>query len=93
MPRLHLLIHGRVQGVYFRSDARDRARALGLTGWVRNRLDGDTVEIVAEGPAEKLEIFRDWCRQGPPGAYVRRVEELTESETGEFTDFQARYSA
>ncbi len=64
---------GAVQGVFFRADARDRARSLGLAGWVRNRPDG-SVEAVFEGDAERVESMVEWCRRGPRGAQVEDVE-------------------
>jgi acylphosphatase len=70
--RVHLVVLGRVQGVNFRGRAVDEATRLGLSGWVRNRMDG-TVEAQAEGEADAVEAFVAWCRQGPPAA---RVEEL-----------------
>jgi acylphosphatase len=66
-------VTGAVQGVFFRADARDRARSLGLAGWVRNRPDG-SVEAVFEGDAERVESMVDWCRRGPRGAQVEDVE-------------------
>lgn len=65
-------VTGRVQGVFYRQTTRDKARALGLSGWVRNADDG-SVEIEAHGPAERLEELIGWCRQGPPGARVSAV--------------------
>ena len=70
--RVHLLISGVVQGVGFRFATQREASRLGLRGWVRNRPDG-RVEAVAEGPAEAVERFVDWCQRGPPGALVRDV--------------------
>ena len=89
VPRLHLIIHGRVQGIFFRGSALERARELGLTGWVRNRLDG-SVELVAEGDAAGLAAMREWCAKGPRGAVVRKIDALDESETGEFSAFGVR---
>ena len=66
-------IHGRVQGVFYRGWAEEQATALGLDGWVRNRIDG-TVEAVVSGPADKVEAFIALCRQGPRAARVDRVE-------------------
>jgi acylphosphatase len=66
-------VTGAVQGVFFRADARDRARSLGLAGWVRNRPDG-SVEAVFEGDAERVESMVEWCRRGPRGAQVEDVE-------------------
>lgn len=67
------VVRGRVQGVFFRQSAVQQARALGVTGWVRNREDG-CVEGVASGPAEALERLRRWLQQGPPAARVEAVE-------------------
>ena len=89
MSRLHLVVHGRVQGVFYRHTAAEYARDLGLTGWVRNRFDG-SVEIVAEGKAENLSTFRLWASRGPAGANVRNLEEIKEKETGEFVEFRIR---
>lgn len=70
---IRLVIHGRVQGVWYRATARREATALGIDGWVRNLPDG-TVETVAAGQQEALDRFVAWCGQGPPGANVTRVE-------------------
>lgn len=72
MPTVHLLIKGRVQGVYFRASAKNVADALGLVGWVRNTPDGQ-VEAMANGSDASLEQFVEWCRQGPPNAIVITV--------------------
>ncbi len=66
-------VHGQVQGVWFRDWTVERALALGLDGWVRNRRDG-TVEIVARGPAEAIEALVAACHEGPPAASVALVE-------------------
>ena len=91
MSRLHLIIRGRVQGVFFRASAQEFAQSLGLTGWVRNRID-DSVELVAEGEPERLTVMREWSRHGPSGAVVEAVEEILDSETGEFFSFYVRGS-
>jgi acylphosphatase len=62
-----------VQGVFFRDGVRDQARALGVAGWVRNRMDG-TVEGAFEGPPAAVERLVEWCRTGPPRAHVDDVE-------------------
>ena len=64
LARLRMLVHGRVQGVFFRHAAAEQARELGLRGWVKN-LPGGDVEIVAEGPRRELKIT---CRVGAAGA-------------------------
>ena len=68
-----LLIHGRVQGVFYRARARAAGADLGLRGWVRN-LDDGTVETRACGSAEAVEQYIDWCHQGPTAARVGRIE-------------------
>jgi acylphosphatase len=67
--RAHVVVRGHVQGVFFRAEARDRARSLGLAGWVRNQPDG-SVEAVFEGPRERVESMVAWCEHGPRGAKV-----------------------
>ena len=70
---LYIRVHGRVQGVWFRASAQNKARELELKGWVRNAPDG-SVEIHAEGTGEHLDQFVIWCRQGPPSAEVSRLD-------------------
>ncbi|MFQ5896344.1 MAG: acylphosphatase [Nitrospinota bacterium] len=84
--RLHLLVHGMVQGVGYRFAVQRQAERLGLSGWVRNCPDG-TVELAAEGEEETLQLLLAWCRQGPRGARVRAVEprwEEAKEEAGGF---------
>ncbi len=88
--RVHLRIQGIVQGVFFRASTRDLAIRLNLCGWVRNLINGD-VEVLAEGDRRSLKELADWCRHGPPGAQVRKVEVLDEEYTGEFNTFQIRF--
>lgn len=71
--RQRFIVSGRVQGVGFRAATRDRAQALGLSGWVRNLADG-RVETQAQGPADALDTFRDWLHSGPDAARVERIE-------------------
>ncbi|HEX6599866.1 MAG TPA: acylphosphatase [Gemmatimonadaceae bacterium] len=81
MPRLHVRIHGRVQGVGFRWFAREEARRLGLSGWVTNRPGGD-VEVEAGGEASSLERLRHALAVGPTGAHVERIEDIDEASEG-----------
>ena len=74
MLRVHLVIHGRVQGVGFRYFVVRRAAELGLAGWVRNRADG-AVEVEAEGGRDALETLVEAARRGPQGARVLAVDE------------------
>ena len=87
MQRVNLRIRGRVQGVYYRASTQREARALGLTGWVRNRPDG-SVEALAEGPRPALERLIAWCEEGPPAARVTDVEQTWSDATNEFDDFR-----
>lgn len=87
MVRKHVLISGRVQGVYFRKYTQEAALAAGVTGWVRNRRDG-RVETVFEGEKEAVEKMIRWCWQGSPSSFVEHVEVRDEKYQGEFTDFR-----
>jgi acylphosphatase len=82
MTRVHVRIRGRVQGVFFRAEARARAESLGLNGWIRNAEDG-SVEAVFEGDDERVQSMVDWCRRGPGGARVDEVDVETEQPSGE----------
>lgn len=90
MQRLHLIIHGKVQGVFFRQKMKDTAAALGVKGWVRNLPDG-TVEAVVEGEASRVQALAEWCHRGPPIAKVEKVEQQEEPCRGEFTEFSIIY--
>ena len=87
VKRAHLVIQGRVQGVFFRATTQDEAVRLGLTGWVRNLWNGD-VEALFEGEEEKVKEMVAWCHQGPSYARVNNVEVKWEEATGEFRSFQ-----
>jgi acylphosphatase len=82
MRRAKVVVHGMVQGVFFRAEARDRARTLGVGGWVRNAPDG-SVEAVFEGEAERVESMVDWCSRGPSGARVDDVDVTWAEPRGE----------
>ena len=72
VDRVHLLIQGRVQGVWYRASTQQKAEKLGLTGWVRNLHDG-RVEAVAQGAREALDALVTWAHDGPPTARVDHV--------------------
>lgn len=76
-----MVIHGRVQGVFFRDSTRERAAAQGVSGWVGNRSDG-AVEAVLEGPADAVERVHRFLETGPPRATVDRVEFREEEPEG-----------
>ncbi|MDY7101320.1 MAG: acylphosphatase [Actinomycetota bacterium] len=82
--RCHLLISGRVQGVFYRASLRDQATARGLGGWARNLADG-RVEAEVEGPAAAVDEVVAWTHEGPPAARVTGVEVATRPPTGERT--------
>ena len=81
MERRHVLVYGFVQGVGFRFAVEREARSRGVAGWVRNRPDG-AVEAVFEGEREDVEALVEFCRKGPRGADVERVEVAAESAEG-----------
>jgi len=89
--RAHILVSGRVQGVFFRDHTQRWGRSLGLTGWVRN-LEVGQVEAVAEGEMENIESFISQLEEGPPMASVEKVDVDWEEYRGEFHDFRINLS-
>jgi acylphosphatase len=87
--RTHVLVSGKVQGVFFRSSTKDKAEELGISGWVRNLPDG-RVEAILEGEKVDVDKMVDWCRKGPEYARVTGVEVLMEEFRGEFKGFLLR---
>lgn len=81
MIRRRVVVHGRVQGVFFRDSVRRLAEREGVGGWARNVPDG-TVEAVFEGEPAAVERLVDFCRLGPPHASVERVEVADEEPEG-----------
>jgi acylphosphatase len=88
--RAHVLLSGRVQGVFFRLEAKRKADNRGVKGWVRNLPDG-RVEAVFEGEEEAVKALIEFCRRGPPRARVTNVVLAWENYTGEFGGFVTRY--
>jgi acylphosphatase len=78
---VHIVVRGRVQGVWYRGNAQSRAAELKLAGWVRNCPDG-TVEIHAEGDRKNLDKFIEWCGKGPPAADVTGLDTTPVSREG-----------
>ena len=87
LDRAHIFVSGRVQGVFFRDHTQRWAASLGLTGWVRNIIDG-RVEIMIEGHKEKIQSLLGKLKQGPPLARVESVDVEWKDHHGEFEDFQ-----
>ena len=79
--RRRVVVHGDVQGVFFRDSTRQKAEAAGVAGWVRNRDDG-AVEAVLEGEQGSVERSVRFCQEGPRGAQVERVETFEEDPEG-----------
>ena len=90
MKRAHLIVHGLVQGVFFRSNTIREASNLGLKGYAKNMADG-SVEIVAEGPEDKLQKLIEFCKKGPGAAEVSKVNVKFEKAKNEFDVFEVRY--
>lgn len=90
MQRVTIIVHGRVQGVFYRDSTMRKARELGLSGTVRNLPDG-SVQIVAQGPPAALEDLIGWAREGPPAAVVEDLETVYETPEPGLTDFTVRY--
>lgn len=82
---LRLVIHGRVQGVFFRDSMRREAQNLALAGWVRNRSDG-TVEAAVQGEPAAVDAIVCWAQRGPQHAQVERVD--INSDDGSYTGFE-----
>jgi acylphosphatase len=88
--RAHVIVRGMVQGVFFRSSAREKAFQLGVKGWIKNRTDGK-VEGIFEGEKYAVMELVDFCRHGPPGASVDDVDVEWSDFEGEFSSFEIRY--
>ena len=89
--QVHVVISGRVQGVWFRASTKEKAEQLGLTGWVMNTNDGK-VEAVFQGEEKILQEMLSWCHQGPPNSKVENVEIIKQQQsTNVFDDFSIRY--
>ena len=84
--RVHLLITGRVQGVWYRANTQKKAKALDLKGWVKNLPNGQ-VEAIFEGEKEKIDQIIEWCKKGPSFARVDGVKIEWETPVGKFNTF------
>lgn len=90
MKRVHIIVQGRVQGVFFRARTRDKAVQLNLTGWVRN-LDSDKVEILAEGLEKEIAELIGFCKKGPDMARVDDMKVKLEEPKKDLGPFNIRY--
>jgi acylphosphatase len=90
MKQAHILVSGRVHGVFFRATTRDKARQLGLKGFVRNLVNGD-VEVVAQGEQQDLYKLLEFCRQGPPGAEVEGIDIEYKDVKEKFNGFDIKF--
>ena len=88
--RVHVLICGKVQGVWYRASTKQKADGLGLTGWVKNTADGN-VEAVFEGEKTVIDEMIAWCWIGPPSARVSDVKMLPFHSDENYTDFFVLY--
>ena len=88
--RVHVVVEGRVQGVFFRAYTRDEALKLGLSGWVRNRADG-AVEALVEGEANAVNKMLQWFHQGSPHSLVKAVHATEEPPAGSIDSFEIHY--
>lgn len=90
MLQAHLKITGKVQGVFFRSNAREKAESLGLTGYVKNILDG-SVEAVLQGGKNQIESFISWTKEGSSSAKVNNIAINWQSLEKKFSSFRINY--
>jgi acylphosphatase len=87
---VHVLISGRVQGVWFRASTKQKAEQLGLKGWVRNT-DNGCVEAVFQGNKNQVSEMINWCHQGPPLAKVEKVDVTKKQSIDILKDFSIKY--
>ena len=86
MATIHLLIKGKVQGVFYRANAKDVAQALDLKGWIKNTKEGH-VESIVTGSEKALQQYIEWCRRGPEKAIVQSIN-VTSIRDEKFDDFR-----
>lgn len=86
---LHVVIKGKVQGVFYRATAKDVADEVGVKGWIRNSADGN-VEAVVTGNQQQLDEFVRWCKKGSRGSHVEEVIVSPQADEG-FGEFEIRH--
>ncbi len=87
MLTMFLTIKGKVQGVFFRKSARNKARELGINGWVKNERNGDVI-ILAQGLEQQMNDFINWCKKGHDGAVVEKVIHEKHSTDQVYSSFE-----
>ena len=90
ITNVHVLISGRVQGVWFRASTKQKADQLGLKGWVRNTNDG-CLEAVFQGNDKQVSEMINWCHQGPPLAKIEKVNVTKKQSMDTFKDFSIKH--
>lgn len=90
ISRVHVVIYGKVQGVWFRANTKDMADKLGLKGWVKNTIEGN-VEAVFEGNDNCVNKMLEWCNHGPKLAIVKKVKIERQPVKNEFNRFVIKY--
>lgn len=91
LASVQAIVYGYVQGVYFRNFVSQRASALGLTGYVCNLHDMESIEVMAEGERKRLEELVSYLHVGPTAARVERVVTTWSEHSGRYNDFRIRY--
>lgn len=89
MKLMHVVVHGKVQGVWYRAWTRDTAREMGVTGWVRN-MDSGQVEAIAQAEDDVLEAFLERLYDGPPLARVTKIDISHPEKDAGFDTFEVR---
>lgn len=90
LSAVHVVVSGRVQGVFFRAATEARATTLGLTGYVSNRPDGRTVEVFAEGQKKSLETLVEYLKASPPHAWVEEIVTEWSVYSGHYSNFSVK---
>ncbi|MDM8538498.1 acylphosphatase [Desulfobacterales bacterium HSG17] len=88
--RAHILISGKVQGVFFRAETQKAAKRHNVSGWVRNKSNG-TVEALIEGKEKDVALILEWCKTGSPLSKVKNIDIRWGDYQGEFSDFTISY--
>lgn len=87
---IHVTVYGKVQGVWFRANTKQKAEQLGVTGWVKNTTHG-AVEAIFEGEENCIKEMIEWCKNGPPQANVENIEIKEQNPTNGFDGFSIKH--